>query len=168
MGASRWETNFVGRDLLFGAGRPFRSSLEVLETRDFYSAILLSVYHLHVGKVVKLYGQAAAEAVGRSEAPPVSARCVVEYFHGDSARCLVEIEGHAVPVDLPEGALRPHGLRENMKFEWVMDGDVVRPQDIRPLPAPVLSMQEREEIDRLYEEDRQDPAPDVWERLSKG
>jgi hypothetical protein len=51
-----------------------------------------------------------------------------------------------------------------MRFEWVMDGDEVRPEDIRPLP-PRLSDQEREKIKRLLEEDRRDPAADVWERL---
>jgi hypothetical protein len=92
----------------------------------------------------------------------------VESFHGQVARCLVEIHGVRLPVDIPREALDLHGLHEHMRFEWLMrDDGGIQPKDIRPLPPPRLSPEERAELKSVYEEVRRDPASDVWNHLDE-
>jgi hypothetical protein len=118
------------------------------------------------GCVLLLDDQALCLDAG-AKASVATMTCFLHYFHGESARCLVDLDGRTIPVDLPADVLRSHGLHENRKFEWDMGSEAVRPRDIRPLPAPEQSDPEREELDRLDEEDRREETHDIWERLRR-
>jgi pilus assembly protein CpaF len=86
---------------------------------------------------------------------------VVEAFHGSGARCLVMIHGHQLPVELPSEALRRHGIEENMRFQWtIRQRNTVSPDDISPLPDPMLSDADRQRLEHLYLEDVHDSPPD--------
>jgi RNA polymerase sigma factor (sigma-70 family) len=116
----------------------------------------------------KEVGSALSTPTGRVSKPDsalLTVRGAVSYFHGESARCLVELDGRAVPVDLPADTIRSHGLQENMKFEWLTGGSTGGAPLIKPLLHPTLSELEREELDHLYEEDLRDPALDVWNQI---
>src|SRR5262249_13443354 len=92
--------------------------------------------------------------------PRPRAVCVAQYFDGNHARCLVEVEGMSLPVSFPAAALRHHGLTEHSRFEWRMRKDgVIRARDIRPLPDPTLSANEWRELRRRYEEEMSQPLP---------
>jgi hypothetical protein len=112
-------------------------------------------------------GPSGAGTDPRPDVPVGTVTGFVHYFHGESARCLVDLDGRTIPVDLPADVLRSHGLHENRRFAWDMSSEAVRPRDIRPLPPPEQSDHEREELDRLDEEDRREEMPDIWERLRR-
>lgn len=119
------------------------------------------------GWLARLVRRARGKTARTEELDPrPRAEGVVEYFHGNQARCLVDIDGMSLPVNLPAAALRSHGLTENMRFAWRMQDDgSVRPRDLRPLPDPQLSTEERQELDKRYQADRDDSASDVWNNL---
>jgi hypothetical protein len=93
----------------------------------------------------------------------------VQSFRENYARCLVDIHGARLPVDIPREALEPHGLQENMRFQWVIhnDGGPIHPQDIKPLPNQRLSGEELMQLQTLLAKDLQDPASDVWNSLEE-
>ena len=93
---------------------------------------------------------------------------MVEYFSQEQAHCLVEVDGLLLPVEMPAAILRKHGLRENMRFEWHMSEDgSIRAKDIRPLPEPAPSEKERQELERRYQANRNNPAwQDIRQHLN--
>jgi serine/threonine protein kinase len=92
--------------------------------------------------------------------------CVLEFYSGDQARCLVDIgEKQPLPVSFPAAVLRARGLGPNQRFEWRMrKGGAVRARDIKPLPAPTLTPQEQQDLERRYQEDKKNPLPEKWQR----
>jgi serine/threonine protein kinase len=88
--------------------------------------------------------------MGRLTRPRVV--CVLEFFSGNQARCLVDIDGTPLPVAFPAAALIAHGLEPNSRFEWRMrrDGEI-RARDIRVLPDPSLSEEEWRKLDERYQ-----------------
>ena len=90
--------------------------------------------------------------------------CVAQELQGDVTRCMANVDGTALPVDLPTAVLRGAGVIASVPFEWrIREDGTVTSADIslRP-PAPTLSREERAEIERLYEKHKSDQATDVW------
>lgn len=134
--------------------------------RLFFESTLRALILHHISETeIATWNRERYQTDFRDSAPAIPSPGAIEYFHGDNARCLVEIHGRSLPVDLPSEPLQRHGLSEHMRFEWVMTDDTVRFEDIKACPVADLSSAERAELDRLYQEDRADPAADVWDHL---
>lgn len=102
----------------------------------------------------------------RTRALPAIA--AIESIRGRKARCLVQVAGTELPVELPARILEARGLKPGMRFMWWMREDgSVSADDIDDLP-PIdrLSAHEEREGQRLYEELLVDRASgDDWGRL---
>jgi hypothetical protein len=87
----------------------------------------------------------------------IPALATIEAISGRRARCLVEISGSVLPVELPLRLLENRGLKLGMRFLWWMSRDgSVTSQDIDDLPKNTLSYRELAEFERLSEESRLD------------
>ncbi len=104
----------------------------------------------------------------RTRALPTIA--AIESIGGRKARCLVQVAGTELAVELPARILEARGLKPGMRFLWWMSEDgSVSAEDIDDLPSTDrLTNREEEEGQRLYEELLDDlTSGDEWGRLHK-
>ena len=88
----------------------------------------------------------------------------LESIVGRKARCLVQVAGSELPVDLPVRLLDARGLKPGDRFLWWMSEDgSVAAEDIDDLPPNRLTTDEEEEAQQLYRELCEDIASgDDW------
>jgi hypothetical protein len=83
----------------------------------------------------------------------VPAIAYIESITGKKARCLVQVAGSELPVELPVRILDARGLKEGMRFLWWMSEDgSVAVDDIDDLPPNRLTAAEEAEAQQLYRE----------------
>lgn len=101
--------------------------------------------------------------IGR-RAGTLPAIAVLESIAGRKARCLVQVAGSELPVDLPVRLLDARGLKPGNRFLWWMSEDgSVASEDIDDLPPNRLTVAEEAEAQRLYQELCEDIASgDPW------
>ena len=94
----------------------------------------------------------------------VPAVAYIESISGRKARCLVQVAGSELPVELPVRILEARSLGVGMRFLWWMSEDgSVTAHDIDDVPPNRLSALEEEEGQRLYQELCDDiAAGDDW------
>lgn len=77
----------------------------------------------------------------------------IESITGRKARCLVQVAGSELPVELPVRILDARGFKKGMRFLWWMSEDgSVAAEDIDDLPPNRLTAAEEEEAQQLYQE----------------
>jgi hypothetical protein len=83
---------------------------------------------------------------------------------GRKARCIVQVAGSELPVELPIRLLDARGLKPGDFFYWWMSEDgSVAAEDIDDMLPSRLTSAEEQEAQRLYEELREDIASgDSW------
>ncbi len=88
----------------------------------------------------------------------------VESIAGRKARCVVQVAGSELPIDLPVRLLDARGLKPGDRFLWWMSEDgSVAAEDIDDLPPNRLTAAEEQEAQRLYQEHCEDVASgDPW------
>jgi len=88
----------------------------------------------------------------------------LETVVGRKARCIVQVAGTELPVELPVRFLNARGLEPGDRFLWWMSEDgSVTSEDIDDMPPSRLTTAEEQEAQRLYEELCEDIASgDNW------
>jgi hypothetical protein len=81
----------------------------------------------------------------------VPAPAYIESVSGRKARCLVQVAGAELPVEIPFRILEARGLKVGMRFMWWMSEDgSVTVDDIDDMPPNRLTAAEEAEAQRLY------------------
>lgn len=89
--------------------------------------------------------------------------CTAHELQRSVTRCMANVDGTALPVDLPTAVLREAGVVPNVAFEWrIREDGTVLAADISPQAVPTLSTEELDEIERLYQKHKSEDATDVW------
>jgi hypothetical protein len=88
----------------------------------------------------------------------------LEAVIGRKVRCIVQVAGSELPVELPVRLFDARGLKPGDRFLWWMreDGSVAA-EDIDDMPPNRLTAAEEQEAQRLYQELCEDIASgDNW------
>lgn len=81
----------------------------------------------------------------------VPAPAYIESVSGRKARCLVQVAGAELPVEMPFRVLEACGLKVGMRFMWWMSEDgSITAEDIDDMPPNRLTAAEEAEAQRLY------------------
>jgi hypothetical protein len=92
----------------------------------------------------------------------VPAIAFIESITGKKARCLVQVAGSELPVELPVRILDARGFKKGTRFLWWMSEDgSVAAEDIDDLPPNRLTTAEEAEAHQLYQEFRDDIASGI-------
>jgi|GEM_PF-6185484 len=89
----------------------------------------------------------------------VPAPAFIETVTGRKARCLVQVAGAELPVEIPIRILESRGLRIGDRFMWWMSEDgSITAEDIDDMPPNRLTDAEEAEGQRLYDSLREQVA----------
>lgn len=105
-----------------------------------------------------------SDRASRRSAVVAAAIARLESISGRTARCLVQVAGSELSVDLPLRPLEERDLKPGDRFLWWMSEDgSVAAEDIDDLPPNRLTAAEEATAQRLHEELRQRTASgDPW------